>query len=117
MPSSSAFFCAPSFIFTKNGLESVLVIRQAPTSAALAAPANAKLKASAPAAEKSSVFFIEESSQRLWPQFRDAALIFEKAGGQSPDRPRLPLYRTIEGWTSQRPDHGHPGLPPHPALG
>ena len=62
MPSSSAFAVAPSFIFTKNGFVSVLVIRQAempcpPAKATLEAKVNAEA-AQAVLSALFNVFFI-----------------------------------------------------------
>ena len=63
-PSSSAFACAPSRILTKNGLVSVLVIRQADTSCAKAGPAaSATVAAAARSAPLSVPEFIRYSSR------------------------------------------------------
>ena len=60
MPSSAALASAPSFIFTKKGLVSVLVIRQA-VSAARAGAAVKMAAAAAPsiALLKMEIFFTE----------------------------------------------------------
>src|SRR3954469_8162520 len=94
MPSSSAFFWAPSFIFTKKGLESVLVIRQAPISAAVAAPAKPALRMSAPntdrrGADVMRVFFIVDILPRVTAAFLERGPFFRKPE-TIPDGPPAP---------------------------
>src|ERR1044072_3531767 len=67
MASSFALAVAPSFILTKKGLVSVLVIRHAEISAALALPAKATPSATAPrVAAITDVFMSSSQGNKQW---------------------------------------------------